>query len=170
MMKMMEMMMVANSLMISDSTGKRYEHSTAGREMLLNLISTCTHRSEQFTGPQAIENDMACKGGEGTIGSGSSHRRQILRFTGRHWCLLCLLRVSTVIHEARMKLPKFKAPGECHRWSNISHSVIRSLATAPWGCRKQPKGLNAQPSAISCPPLRSSASRRLQSYHRSPRA
>lgn len=101
--------MVVNSLVISDSTGKSYEHSTAEREMLLNQISPRTHRLEQFMGPQAIENDMACKGREGTIGSGSSHRRQILRFTGRHWCLLCLLRVSTVIHEARVKLPKAKA-------------------------------------------------------------
>lgn len=57
-MMMMEMMMVANSLMISDSTGKSYKHSTAESEMLVNQISTRTHRLE-FMGPQAIENDMA---------------------------------------------------------------------------------------------------------------
>lgn len=60
---MMEMMMVANSLMISGSTGKSYKHSTGESEMLLNLISPRTHRLEQFTGTQAIENDIAWKGG-----------------------------------------------------------------------------------------------------------
>lgn len=62
-MMMMAMMMVANSLMISDSTGKSYKHSTVECEMLLNLISPRTHRLEQFTRPQAIENDIAWKGG-----------------------------------------------------------------------------------------------------------
>lgn len=51
-----------------------------------------------------------------------------------------------------MKLPKAKALGECHHWSNISHSVTRSLATAldtlptaPWGCREQPKASMLSP-------------------------
>lgn len=51
----------------------------------------------------------------GTLGNGSSRRRQILRFAERHWWLSCLLRVNTVIHEATVKLPKAKAPreGDC---------------------------------------------------------
>lgn len=55
---------------------------------------------------------MAYKGGEGTIGNGSSHRRQILRFAGSHWCLSRLLRVNVGSHEATARLPEAKALGE----------------------------------------------------------
>lgn len=62
------MTMVAKSLVISDSNGKVTNMPQQRVKLLLNQISTCTHRLEQLMGQQAIENDVC----------GGDHRQWVL--------------------------------------------------------------------------------------------
>lgn len=127
----MEMVMVvATSLRTSDRNEERHKHATGESEMAIETNSSL-YLQTGHQEVQEIGNNMAYKGGEGIIGNESSHRRQILRFTGSHWCLSCLLRVNIGIHEATLGLPKAKALGVTAAGILANHSLDADYCPLP---------------------------------------